>query len=654
MSAFSLLSIGSRAMAANYVALQTTGNNIANANVEGYSRQRVELATAASQSAGSGNIGRGVDIKGVTRAHDQFLTREAAGAQSTAQMDQARLSALKRLEEAFPTGEKGVGYAAGQFLNAMNDLAGQPANQGLRQAVLARADEVALRFSQASRQLDALQADVNDSLSGGVQHVNALAQGLAQINSKIAGAAGSQGAPNELLDERDRLLAQISQKVQVKALTGPDQTVTVFVGDGRALVMGNTASKLSVVADPVDPSRKALAFNDKSGERSIDSALLGGGDMAGMLKFQNEDLVLARNRMGQMAAALSGMVNRQQAMGLDLRGQTGGDLFFDFHDNAAAGALTMVRAASTNQSAAVPTLTITDPSRLQAAEYSLTYDTASSGWILTPSSGGPSIPQSQAANLGFTLAGLGALNTQDRFLLQPVTYAAGLMRRELAHTDGIAAASPVVARAETANKGTGALTSLKILQPGSDLALAVQTSSVVLRFTGPTTVSVTPPVNGTSSLTWTPGQALTLGGVDLMITGQPKPADVTTGFAGDGFVLSATTQTRQNNGNALALAALAVTAFVGRSGTGEGGSTITDAYAAGITDIGTRVQGAATASEISTAVSDQMQLRRTAVDGVNLDEEAARLIQSQQAYQASAKVLQVAQSIFDTLLQTTA
>lgn len=654
MSAFSLLSIGSRAMTANYVALQTTGNNIANANVEGYSRQRVELSTAASQFTGDGNIGRGVDVKAVTRAHDQFLTREAAGAQSTAQMDQARLSALKRLEEAFPTGERGVGHATTLFLNAMSDLAGQPAEQGLRQAVLARADAVAVRFSQVSQQLDALQADVNDSLNGGVQHVNALAQGLAQINSKIAGAASSHGAPNELLDERDRLLAQISQKLQVKTLTGPDQTVTVFVGGGRSLVIGDSAARLSVVADPADPSRKMLALSDMSGARSIDSELLGGGEMAGMLKFQNEDLVLARNRMGQMAASLAGMVNRQQSMGLDLGGQTGGDLFFDFHDTSAAGALTMVRAASTNLAATVPTLAITDPSKLQAAEYSLTYDTASSDWILTPSSGGPSIPQSQSSDLGFTLAGLGALNTQDRFLLQPVTYAAGLMRRELAHTDGIAAASPVVAKVEVGNKGNGALTSLKILEPGSDLVLAVQASSVVLRFTGPTTVSVTPPVNGTSSLTWTPGQALTLGGVDLMITGQPKPADVSTGFAGDGFVISATTQTRQNNGNALALAALADTAFVGRSGTGEGGSTITDAYAAGITDIGTRVQGAATASGISTAVADQLQLRRTAVDGVNLDEEAARLIQSQQAYQASAKVLQVAQSIFDTLLQTTA
>jgi flagellar hook-associated protein 1 FlgK len=172
VSAFSLLSIGSRAMTANYVALQTTGNNIANANVEGYSRQRVELSTAASQSTGDGNIGRGVDVKAVTRAHDQFLTREAAGAQSTAQMDQARLSALKRLEEAFPTGERGVGHATTLFLNAMSDLAGQPAEQGLRKAVLARAvddQDSATRLEEIFQAADAVRISRANENGGGAQ-----------------------------------------------------------------------------------------------------------------------------------------------------------------------------------------------------------------------------------------------------------------------------------------------------------------------------------------------------------------------------------------------------------------------------------------------------------------------------------------------------
>jgi flagellar hook-associated protein 1 FlgK len=140
-----------------------------------------------------------------------------------------------------------------------------------------------------------------------------------------------------------------------------------------------------------------------------------------------------------------------------------------------------------------------------------------------------------------------------------------------------------------------------------------------------------------------PGQPLSLGGARIMLAGNPAVDDT--------FVISATTQFQQNNGNALALAGLDEASFVGQSADGSAGLTITDAYALALSDIGARVQGAQTASDISTAAAEQAELRRSAVSGVNLDEEAARLIQAQQAYQASAKVLQVAQSIFDTLLQ---
>ena len=136
---------------------------------------------------------------------------------------------------------------------------------------------------------------------------------------------------------------------------------------------------------------------------------------------------------------------------------------------------------------------------------------------------------------------------------------------------------------------------------------------------------------------------MSIGGVELTLNG--RPAD------GDFFTISPTTQPRQNNTNALAMVALRETAFVGRNGDGEGGSTITDAYAAAMADVGVRVQGAVTSAEISKAVADQAEMRRAADAGVNLDEEAARLLQFQQAYQASAKVLQVAQAVFDTLLQ---
>lgn len=653
MSAFSLLSIGASAMTANYTALQTTGNNIANANVAGYSRQRVELSTATARSTSAGSLGLGVDVKGVTRSHDQFLAKEANSAQSSAQMDTARLAALRKLEDVFRPGEAGVGYAAGQFLNAMTELASRPADGAVRQAVLARADEVADRFVGASQAMDSIQADIKSASEDGVKRINVLAQSLAQVNQKLVAFSGAQDAPNDLLDKRDNLLNQLSEKVQVKTVFSADNSVSVFVGDGRPLVMGSDVRALAVAADPADATRATLAMQDASGVRLIDSEFLGGGDLAGLLKFQNEDLVRARTLMGQMAASLTGAVNRQQSMGLDLTGRPGADLFFDFHDPTTDGALAMVRPASTNKGSAVPTLTVQDPSKLQAAEYTLEYDKDLNAWMLQSSQAGALIPATQADTLGLQLTIPAGVSQDDRFLLQPVTYAAGMMRRHLTRPEELAAAAPVVADRESANRGTGAVASLRVTAPSSELVAAVGTSPVELRFTASNTLSVTPPVGGVSTLTWTPGQPLSLGGVELTLSGRPAPAD-TSGFAGDAFVISATTQARQNNGNALEFAALVDATFVGQSANGKGGATITDAYASALADIGTRVQGATTASDISTAVADQAESRRSSVDGVNLDEEAARLIQAQQAYQASAKVLQVAQSIFDTLLQAAA
>ena len=126
-------------------------------------------------------------------------------------------------------------------------------------------------------------------------------------------------------------------------------------------------------------------------------------------------------------------------------------------------------------------------------------------------------------------------------------------------------------------------------------------------------------------------------------------------MAGDSFNMVGTRHPRQNNSNALALVALGETAFVGRvrqpDGSYTGGSTVTDAYAAAMADVGVRVQVATSASQISASVAQQAEQRRSAGAGVNLDEEAARLLQYQQSYQAAAKVLQIAQSVFDTLIQ---
>ena len=166
MSTSPLMAIGMKAMAANYAALQTTGHNIANANVAGYSRQQVELATAQGQFTGAGFFGKGVDVVAVTRSHDEFLTREAASARALAGMDASRLEHLRRLESVFRTGESGLGYAAEAFLNSMVDLVSRPDDSAVRQVVLARAGDLAARYAEAGAALDESQAGGHQRTAG--------------------------------------------------------------------------------------------------------------------------------------------------------------------------------------------------------------------------------------------------------------------------------------------------------------------------------------------------------------------------------------------------------------------------------------------------------------------------------------------------------
>lgn len=638
MGAGSLLSIGARAMSASQAALQVTGHNIANASVPGYSRQNAQMATATGQFSGSGFFGKGVDVQTVARMHDAFLTREAASAASLASMDAARSDQLQRLEQVFDTGEAGLGHAANQFLNAMVDVANRPSDASARQVVLSRAEDFASRLRSAGAELDTLQAGVRGDLVATVAEVNGLATRVAQINQQIAAMQGGGHAPNDLLDQRDQLVKELSQLVQVTTVAADDGSLNLFVGGGQRLVLGASAQPLAVIADEYDSQKAAIGIDDGSGSpRLLAGELFGGGRIAGLLRFQNDDLAAARGRLGQIAAAMAGAVNRQQSLGLDLLqpNGTGAPIF-------SAGAPRVLASANNARDGsgnplAMPTLAIADAAQLQASDYELRGDGVG-GWQLTRLADGMvrSVADGDTVD-GFTLSmGAPAPVASDRFLLQPVARAAHDMRRTLDDVRGIAAAAPVTATLGLGNSGTASVESLHAVDPSIDPSLRAAISfsndsgayNWELRDAGGTLVS-----SGSGS--WAPGAPIALNGFELRLAGVPK--------SGDTLAVNKTAFPASHNGNALALLALRDAGIVG-------GASVTDAWASALAEVGVRVQGARTAADISAGVASEASAARERVSGVNLDEEAARLIQYQQSYQAAAKILQVAQSLFDTLL----
>lgn len=648
-----LASIGKTALYANYAALQTVGNNIANVNTPGYSRQTVQVADAPGQFSGSGYVGKGVDVTTIARSYDKFLTNQAIATTAVSASDSARQDKLTQLESVFPIGSSGIGYAAGELLNSFVDVSSNPADSSARQVVLSQAQDLSARFQTTGDQLASLQLGVSVDLSASVDRVNSLAKQVAALNQQIGAQKGLGQPPNQLLDQRDQLISQIASNLNVTTIAADDGSLGVFISGGQNLVLGATANQLKVVPDTFDPQKVALSLSEGRTDRALPADSLAGGSISGLLRFQNEDLTAANNLLGQLATSIAGAVNQQQALGLDL-GQPasrGAPIF------AVGGG--QVLAAAGNRGAVPSTLTVTvaDASRVQASDYELGFD--GSNYSLTrladksPAAGSPFTPAQLAAGVQVdgveVQVGAGAV-AGDRFLLRPVSTAGQTLRTVLASTQGIAAASPFTGSVAVDNRGSASVASVAAVDPSYDRTLSTEIAftsdsgdySYTLRD------AATGVATATGSGSFRAGAPITLNGYALNLAGVPK--------GGDRISVVPTNAVASNNGNALAFSKLAtagLVALTGGSSTSAVNQTVTDAYASAIANIGVRVQSGKTAASISGAVATQAETARANRAGVNLDEEAASLIQYQQSYQAAAKILQVAQSIFDTLLRTT-
>ena len=280
----SLLNVGARALLANQVALQTAGHNIANVNTPGYSRQTVVLQTVQGQFTGGGYIGQGVDVQTILRNQSELLTRQSAAAGSTQSADIVRAERLRQLQEVFSGGTAGLGAAINDMMNAFTDVVSAPTDITARTVVLTRMDETASRMRSAADRIDELQYTVNEQLQSSIKAVNSLAEQMAAINEQIARATGNGQTPNDLLDQRDQIIRDINQYVQTTQIPADDGTVGLFVAGSQPLVLGTTATSLSVDDATAFPgSGQIKLFFNRPGAPAVemDENVLGGGSMSG-------------------------------------------------------------------------------------------------------------------------------------------------------------------------------------------------------------------------------------------------------------------------------------------------------------------------------------------------------------------------------------
>lgn len=658
----SLLNVGARALLANQAALQTTGHNIANVNTPGYSRQGVVLQTVPGQFTGGGYIGKGVDVQTILRNHSELLTRQSTAAAAVDASDAVRLERMRQLQDVFAGGAAGLGQAINDMVNAFSGVASAPTDLTARNVVLTRIDETALRMRGAAERLDGMAYTLGQELHSQVDSINALARNIAGMNEQISRAQGSGQPANDLLDQRDQMVRNLNQHVQTSQVAASDGSISLFVGGSQPLVLGSMAATLSVDAPAglgAGSGQKRLFFQQPGAATRVElnEDMLGGGEVAGLLRFHNHDLAEGRNLLGRMALGISETLNAQNRLGLTLDGQPGGNLF---------APIALPHALASRAAGPQLTVAVGDATKLQASSYDVAFTSGTAGSVTRQSDGAVWVFDSAAVppvSLADVMAGEGLLTgltgpaaqAGDRFVLNPLQGAAAQMQALQFSPRQLAAANPVNAQMGAANDGTLQLAGLKatgqptgLVLPPSPLPPATTGGGVTLTFSAgpPAQYAVTGSPNPASNVTatpYTPGKPISIDGWEITLNGVPKTGDsVTVGNAtdaqyGDWYTRDA--------GNASALLAL-------RDATLFDNATLADGFAGAMAQVGTRTQSAQFAAALSSSMAANLERDRSAISGVNLDEEAARLIQYQQAYQASAKMLQIAQNIFDNLLQT--
>ncbi len=339
-----ILNIAGRSLSAQQLAMEVTGNNLANSTTTGYQNETANLVETppipSSQLDGSLQ-GQGVSVDAITRASNAFLSRSVRTQQgSTGYWDSLNTS-LSQIQNVFhEPSSSGLSEAMSAFFNSWLTLSQTPSSLSARQAVVDQGQSLASTFNSMSSQITGEIQNINQSVVNTVQKVNTLTTQIAKLNSQITTVTGSGGSADTLLDQRGTLMNQLSKLVNISYTVSPDQSVNIYLGS-NALVVNQTAHSLVTSAPTTAYGVDAVAFRDNPGQVLTSSTGLQNGELAGLL---TAGLLMAGNQtlpgylasLNDLASSLAQAVNTQQQAGYTLNSSTKGAAFFTSSSSTAA------------------------------------------------------------------------------------------------------------------------------------------------------------------------------------------------------------------------------------------------------------------------------------------------------------------------------
>jgi flagellar hook-associated protein 1 FlgK len=505
-----LLGIAVSGLKTSQTQIATTGHNITNANQEGYSRQRVDLGVNTAQFVGAGYIGTGAHVQSIERLANEFLTSQIRLDTTSFNEIDAFSQKIGEIDNLLSNESVGLSSGLSDFFGALQAATDDPTSIPVRQLILAQSEVLAQRFSGLNARFSETNDIINQELDATASLVSSLASSIAALNEAVVNAtAQSAGSPpNDLLDERDETLRQLSELVSVTTFGQGDGAVNVFIGNGQPLVVGQISTRVEAIVGQTDPTRYDLAFFNE-GNVQVVTEQISGGRLGGLLNYRDEVLDRSFNELGRIALVLVQTINEQQSIGLDLNGNFGVPLFDEI--NLRQSTLDRVVPSRNNQPPLdrVVSVEITDASNLSNSDYTLSFSgSGPSAFELRRDSddavvfaGG--LPAQRPTSIefgGFKInVEEGTFQDGDRFQIMPARTAGSNVTVTATSPEVLAFALPISTANSLANSGTGKISLGDVIQTIDPLTgeylpafenLGELSPPLMVRFTSATTYDV--------------------------------------------------------------------------------------------------------------------------------------------------------------------
>lgn len=642
----SIFSIGLSGLNAAQNALNTTSNNISNVYTPGYNREITVLNESRNNA--------GVRVADIERQFNTFVAAQLNNAKSQSTALETYNTQISQIDNLLADREAGLSPLMQNFFSALEDLASAPSDPAARQGVLGTADTLTAQFRSFDGYLQDLQSGVNGQIKDEITQINNTTSQIANINREIALSRAQLGeAPNSLLNQRDQLISELNEKMNLRLNIQDGKTYNLSLPNGQPLVTGDTAYKLEAVTSPNDPQRIVVGYREGARGNgnlvSLDEGLITGGSLGGLMSFRSETLEKTQNQIGQLAASIALEFNAQHQKGVDLNGEQGQEFFSIGQSNAYYN--------TDNKGSAEVSATIdsANTSALRATDYTVRVINASTeefevirkdtGEALEADEWSFSDNVLSFAGVDVNFNDINLAQNGDSFEIQPLRRAAGGMEAIVSDLDKIAAGSLVEQSGDLEVSNVRYENALANTSESLEIELNANQHLSVSGYAGQVSVNgearildpngVVQDSAGTVAAVLAEDDEITIDGVSFVL------ADVSTEGT---LTFQQGSAAAGDNRNALALQDLQSKDIVG------GSASLSGAYGALVSDVGNRTNIIQVNLDARQGLTDQLRAVQQSESGVNLDEEAANLIRFQQFYQANARVIDTASTIFDTIL----